>query len=71
MIPGQVKIDFTEYERAQELQIVDNEAYLYGKFSCMGTLDVEMFYKTQQGCLNLTVHSANIFPTADSPGECE
>ncbi|XP_063721308.1 uncharacterized protein LOC134847939 isoform X2 [Symsagittifera roscoffensis] len=66
---GQVKIEFDQFERAQDIQIVDKEAYLYGKFRKVGTLDVEMYYKLQQGCLTVTVHSANIIPSSENPGD--
>ena len=65
---GQVKFDFSEYVETEDIEFLDKEAYLYGKFYEVGTLDIEMYYKLQQGCLTIRLHSANIFPSDDSPG---
>ena len=65
---GQIKIDFSHYKRA-DVVIVDKEAYLYGKFYEVGTLDIEMYYKLQHGCLTVTLHSANILPSHEDPGK--
>ncbi|XP_075246543.1 uncharacterized protein LOC142340030 [Convolutriloba macropyga] len=66
---GQIKIDFSHYKRAEDVVIVDKEAYLYGKFYEVGTLDIEMYYKLQHGCLTVTLHSANILPSHEDPGD--
>ena len=69
LLPGQVKFDFSQYEKAEDIVILDKEAYLYGKFYEVGTLDIEMYYKLQQRCLMIRLHSANIFPSDESPGK--
>ena len=66
---GEIKIDFRDYEKAEDIQIMDKVAYLYGKFEQVGSVDVEMNYKVQQGCLVITVLKANLLPTVKSTGE--